>query len=184
MEADRFCVVFRRGNRRRAWLPTRITVPQEPVCSPAIRPHCFGFRSRLRGRSMPRCRGLYHPPQEVLVAGNRDIGSGVRSVTGPDSRNRRRGNAHSFRGGATTKTAQLGPNPLGRWGLPSISLSLVGPDETASFPPRFAISIGKAHRRRSRYLCCRPLAQLRASAAMMFRPIRTKSSAVSGMMAA
>ncbi len=92
-----------------------------------------------------------------LVACNRDIASGVRSATGPDSRSRRRGNAPTFRGGATTKTAPFRPNPLGRWGLPLISLSLVGHDETASFPPRFAISPGKTHRRHLRCLCYRPL---------------------------
>ena len=93
----------------------------------------------------------------LLVTCNRDIESGPRSVTGPDSRSRRRGNAHSFRGGATRKTAQFRPSPSGRWGLPSISLSPVGNDETASFSPHFAISTGETHRRHCRYLCYRPL---------------------------
>ena len=62
-----------------------------------------------------------------------------------------------FRRGATTKTARLRLNSSGRWGLPSISMPLVGHLETATFPPHFEIAPGKAHRLHGQYLRFRQL---------------------------
>ena len=90
------------------------------------------------------------------MANTIDIGCGLGSATGPDSRSDHEEMLpHSEEERQRKRPRSV---PSGRWGLPSTSLSLVGHDETALIPLRFAISTGKTHRRYFGYLNYGPLA--------------------------